>query len=463
MELVDRTSPPMSKKAPAAQQLPQQKQGDLHKEKRQFSSQKKKLRESCNSCATSKVKCSRDQPICARCEDREIICQYSPSKRTGKKRKARVSDAFSADLNRSNTAPRTFKSPSNLNYQTIGLNYAPKNVTTWDSPRNHYPGAVWGTGVGSEAPFVRGSQTSTTSIETPGSWEEKTFDVNVHTGQSGPMPYYNPGYNEPGFLGSCDDANLNNPNIDTLLRGSDRNDPAAAFDSSTPILTPDSDRRSSSADSNDFRPQPRSHDCMSVVLEIIQSLHVAPVSCASFARGGHQSSPQTPTIDRALATNKDIIDSIGTILECSCSLDPQLYLILTLVASKIISWYSAIARCDDPTTNNRENSGPKSKQVSEHVRYLPITVGIYHLEGANEATMRAQLVLSELHRAVGLVGQLAQRFNQAEVPQGYDELLDGSARDEKSAARSMGAELEAFLLFRMRSITTQTMEVLRNA
>jgi hypothetical protein len=60
---------------------------------------KKKLRESCNNCAISKVKCSKDRPTCKRCEDRAMFCHFSPSMRNGKRRRVPVSDGAAPESN----------------------------------------------------------------------------------------------------------------------------------------------------------------------------------------------------------------------------------------------------------------------------------------------------------------------------------------------------------------------------
>ncbi|KAL8872559.1 MAG: hypothetical protein Q9174_001827 [Haloplaca sp. 1 TL-2023] len=44
-----------------------------------------KLRDSCESCAASKVRCSKEKPACNRCTDRGTRCQYSVQQRTGRK------------------------------------------------------------------------------------------------------------------------------------------------------------------------------------------------------------------------------------------------------------------------------------------------------------------------------------------------------------------------------------------
>ena len=42
------------------------------------------FRSSCDSCASSKIKCDQDRPTCARCANPGIRCNYSPSRRMGK-------------------------------------------------------------------------------------------------------------------------------------------------------------------------------------------------------------------------------------------------------------------------------------------------------------------------------------------------------------------------------------------
>ncbi|KAI1424085.1 hypothetical protein F5Y12DRAFT_469674 [Xylaria sp. FL1777] len=43
-----------------------------------------RLRASCDGCFLAKVKCSKNRPVCSRCLSSGIICNYSPSSRSGK-------------------------------------------------------------------------------------------------------------------------------------------------------------------------------------------------------------------------------------------------------------------------------------------------------------------------------------------------------------------------------------------
>jgi hypothetical protein len=48
-----------------------------------------RLRDSCQACATSKTKCSKDKPQCIRCAKRGTSCQYLVTQRTGRKASSR--------------------------------------------------------------------------------------------------------------------------------------------------------------------------------------------------------------------------------------------------------------------------------------------------------------------------------------------------------------------------------------
>lgn len=49
-----------------------------------------KLRDSCHTCAVSKVKCPKEKPTCSRCESRGTPCQYFLTKRPGRRRESEL-------------------------------------------------------------------------------------------------------------------------------------------------------------------------------------------------------------------------------------------------------------------------------------------------------------------------------------------------------------------------------------
>ncbi|KAK7515022.1 uncharacterized protein IWZ02DRAFT_168634 [Phyllosticta citriasiana] len=99
------------------------------------SSKPPRIRQSCDSCQRSKVKCSQDRPVCTRCQKHGYNCVYSPSRRAGRPRLRRPgeyplprpSDAVDSaksqpaaspimqitpDVSRANTPPQPLTPPS---------------------------------------------------------------------------------------------------------------------------------------------------------------------------------------------------------------------------------------------------------------------------------------------------------------------------------------------------------------
>ena len=212
-------------------------------------------------------------------------------------------------------------------------------------------------------------------------------------------------------------------------------------------------------------------DYMSTALEALQNLHRPQSTCiiACDGEGELQSKPRSPEIDDVLATNKEIIDSIVRTLNCSCSRDTELALILTVIAFKIISWYSAVARSDEVPSGSANNA---SKPAAERVSYMPITVGKYNLDREDKVRTRAQIALSELHRMVRLIELLSKSFGQVgqdthmvglEERGDNDVCLEASKREAHNPPRAIGAVLMTFLRSRIRSATNETMGILKES
>lgn len=200
-------------------------------------------------------------------------------------------------------------------------------------------------------------------------------------------------------------------------------------------------------------------DCMSLAINTLQSLHMAPPTC-SIASG----SPQTkafsldPTIEHVLATNRAVLDSVSVILSCYCSLNAQVALVLTLIGSKLIAWYRAVLKNDDQPLHSQFGS---SGMMAERVLNFPSTVGTYNLEGADTGKMQAQLVLSELRRVVGLVEQLAKHFGD-DGPGIRDALGDAGKSGNKSVPQ-LCEQLQVFLKEGVQSVTKEAIRILRDS
>ncbi|KAK5637287.1 hypothetical protein RRF57_012999 [Xylaria bambusicola] len=92
-----------------------------------------KFRQSCDKCQNSKVRCSRDKPICKRCAQRQFRCIYSPLRRTGRPRKVESMGTNNGATSRVNEedgspTPTTATAPYGHASQTSRVSLAPTNT-----------------------------------------------------------------------------------------------------------------------------------------------------------------------------------------------------------------------------------------------------------------------------------------------------------------------------------------------
>ncbi|KAH6843303.1 aflatoxin regulatory protein-domain-containing protein [Chaetomium sp. MPI-CAGE-AT-0009] len=178
------------------------------------------------------------------------------------------------------------------------------------------------------------------------------------------------------------------------------------------------------------------------------------------AEGHHRSGP---TIQKVIATNETTLETLGTMLECSCSEDAYLLVIMSLIVFKVLAWYGAAARKPPsehdiatttttttsttttttsatataalPIASSRNNSiassstqspqgattptsASRSKRQWNVVHQVPAVVKNYYLEGEDSGRMAAQLVLSELHRVQRVVSRLVAKMKALAVDEG---------------------------------------------
>ncbi|KAH8812404.1 hypothetical protein F5884DRAFT_855702 [Xylogone sp. PMI_703] len=69
----------------------------------------RKLRMSCDACASSKIKCCQSRPVCSRCQKLNLKCNYSPSRRMGRRPVAPRDLANPAKYWKSEQGSRTLK------------------------------------------------------------------------------------------------------------------------------------------------------------------------------------------------------------------------------------------------------------------------------------------------------------------------------------------------------------------
>jgi hypothetical protein len=124
--------------------------------------------------------------------------------------------------------------------------------------------------------------------------------------------------------------------------------------------------------------------------------------------------------DSVLTGNRDAVMLVTKMLKYTCSLRPEVQLVLAIICDKLIAWYRAMIRsdydgCDDShsTLPSVSNGIRNDKDQAERVLHQPITIGDHCLDVALESKVRAKVVLGELQRLETLVEALSKQIKEA--------------------------------------------------
>lgn len=151
-------------------------------------------------------------------------------------------------------------------------------------------------------------------------------------------------------------------------------------------------------------PAAERESCALFALSVLRDLHHPSTSCAS------ASSFQNFTnhdIDRMLQTTKQATEKAMTILWCRCSLDLHLALLLTLISSEILSSYELITR--KIMEGWASDSGKSNSSLNPRIS-LPINIGCFQLDAADQSKMVLQLILIQLGKVRDLQAALMKRY-----------------------------------------------------
>jgi hypothetical protein len=397
----------------------------------------RKLRESCISCSSSKVKCNKDKPTCARCVRRGLSCEYRVSRRTGRTRVIGVEKpptttaaASSTSITASSTANNHARAPSLPNTPPVT---APGDFQP--PPASEQP-EFWDSVLAADPASLTDLSSLNTDIE----------HLFASLPDAGAMP-----------TGDIVDLSASDP----------------------PPLVQSAGQQPAGADSA----QPH-QCCLAICLETMMRLF--PNASVDCARPGSQEGPRKPsTVESVIADNKQTIDRIQTVLECRCAQDEYMVTLSSLVVFRVMGWYVAVARdrSSAAAPDGCCDAGLHSQAApfGESVLHMPAVIGGYCLHGHNQSRMAAQLVLSELHRVRRLVTLVAHRLEALRRrPSSPVSLEDSSpsssivldSGDSSLLLSGMGtsplssttlAHLEEDMRKRLRAVSTETIEILRRA
>ncbi|KAK5061592.1 hypothetical protein LTR84_008136 [Exophiala bonariae] len=162
--------------------------------------------------------------------------------------------------------------------------------------------------------------------------------------------------------------------------------------------------------------------CFAFASRAVKHLHVPSSLCLSTVQPEDSSSRAKQlaprTADSVLIANSEAILAMMKILRCSCSLKPQLQMLLATICDKLIAWYYAVACGKERFDLNSTPTTPDPKwhvdsTRKERVLRRSVNIGEYCLEDAAGVQIIARVVMSHLQKLEYLIVLLSKRIKSS--------------------------------------------------
>ncbi|KAI1293156.1 hypothetical protein F5Y03DRAFT_374609 [Xylaria venustula] len=413
-----------------------------------------KFRSSCDACTEAKVRCDKQRPQCSRCARMESSCRYSVSLRTGKPAcdliKALNGGVLTMPPPRSTHTPphdadtltmaellpradscQSFRSVTQVNQDTSS---EPANKcvaqSTSDSdsspvpigPYRHTDSMDLDTAAAESSNIVvqsgRSADSSTHSLIDGTSFDD--ISTNAHSLYLSMMEAGSTGYSfsaqPPLDLDYFADFDFSEPELLRTIEIPTPNSIAGNGHDNTILLDPALQQSQN---------QLYGHSCLNTA-KMLQKSILAMSTRNEMMQGelnGLGCPPSITTIDQALLMCSNASQQVVEILKCQCKADAHLPFLITVLISKVLATYGAIAKADDSTPFNFGTPSPTPmEQELEHRRQhnqeeafaaVPLRLGVYDVDRELEETLRGHIVLHELLKLKGMVQLFAEKYCHA--------------------------------------------------
>ncbi|KAF1349194.1 aflatoxin regulatory protein-domain-containing protein [Delphinella strobiligena] len=211
-------------------------------------------------------------------------------------------------------------------------------------------------------------------------------------------------------------------------------------------------------------PRQCSHDCTAQALGHLRQLFPSDSACED----GVEKNRGETTISSVIARNKRSIETISKLLQCFCTEDGYLLLIISMILSKALDRYTAAIRGTASPSSDCQFSNPLSHQSS-------ILRGAFSSDGnderAEESRVATQLILGELQRVQGLIGLVSQRSDTCGPVNSTAGNSNGNSQGKEVRGNLEGHGVAIFsgvlhqvqddLRRRVRSLSTEIIDLLR--
>ncbi|OCT50010.1 hypothetical protein CLCR_07194 [Cladophialophora carrionii] len=361
------------------------------------------LRNSCDACASAKLRCIKEKPTCHRCAKRGLTCEYVAIKRAGRKPGSR-SSVNEGSTNSSTGRPRppqrtqSLQSSSvpiptdKLNEQLAMLNQSlPTTFVDLDTASD-----VSFTIDGPEFNFLNTAELLSTHVD--GGASNCSCSSLSSTSASCDS-------NDGGGCNRHDSFSTALPSLETTVPEflALSSPSAAGWNSAFPEL----DLTETSC------------SCLTEATSFITRLsHLSSTVCNTWAILDLDNVTILRVVLDVVEQNKVTINAVSAILNCPNYHDGCLLAIISFVIFKMLSLYAAIA-CKDPNLQDLRQPG-LTRSTPQSETALPSPAGLvdnYSMERSDPQHMARRIVLGELHRLRHLIAQLVEKLKSQSVTQ----------------------------------------------
>ena len=342
-----------------------------------------KLRDSCESCAASKVRCSREKPTCNRCAERGITCQYSLKQRTGRKfrRGDSINDNVMDATSSQTITPLSSTSPLFPELDTAaGLSLFDLSYGALDASTNLY----------TSVDGFNASPITNDSLSLPVTPYQNLLS----------HPNICPDHTQSYAAGNCalNEANVSLQSCESFLSASSETAPEGEefelASSTCSFPTVQLSPQMGAARNVTGSQQP---DSLETALRLMRQLscgedHLLLASLNTTGRDHQATEP--PQLQIVIDKNKKAMEAVRSTLQTTCSQDGYLLIVVCLVVSKVLSTYASAVRISCARENDRRRSSASaSSTLSE-----------------NKDPIAAQRVLDELYQVQASMDQLGAKM-----------------------------------------------------
>lgn len=373
-----------------------------------------KLRDSCQACAASKLKCSKEKPSCARCVKRSRNCEYLATRRAGRKTLNRTADTprhsepTQVPTPTATVAPEALRADAAIHFPEQYVDDASETSSSPDI-RSEPSGLITPVDMDLgmpdflppaspfQIPELSGGHSRMGSIASSLSdWPMSyPFDSSVS------VPMYES--NTMGFI------NGHITHIQTPMAYSSL--PSISGQTPSPVLKQPILLNSQA--------QPHC-SCYARAHELSGHFCSGPPARSKQDLAQTIQSPQL--IQSVVLDNQHAIEAITNIIGCSCSQDSFLLMTLSIVLFKIMDRYEE-AVCDPAALPERYRKSTSEATINTQLplHLSPNDLDYCYVGGDDPSQVAAHAVLGDLHR----VQRLCQRFSSRIHAMAGPRLKDG--------------------------------------